>query len=145
MDSKSFDLAALDAADEARMEVIVNGRGTGWVWTFAGPGHPRAVEQSNRLARDELQRQRLKEQAQANAKKWKAPERTPDELLDENVAFVLERLLGWSDITDKGAPFPFTPENARTMLMDRRKRSLLQQAMEFILDDSSFTGPSARS
>ena len=141
----TFDLAALDAADEAVMEVIANGQPTGWRWTFAGPGHPRAVEQQNRIARAALAEGRAKEQAQVNGRKWKAPEKTPDEQRAENVEFVIERLLGWSEVTMGGEPFPFTPENARALLSDRKKPALLAQAVEFLLDDASFTVRSAKS
>ena len=134
-----MDLSELDSADESTMTVMAGGKSTDWQWTFAGPGHPNAVAQSNRVSREALQRQRLFQQAQANTKKYKAPEQTPDELLEDNVAFVLERLLGWSPITMGGEDFPFTQENARKILMDRRKGALLQQAIEFLLDDNSFT------
>lgn len=144
MDTASFDLSALDAVDEAEMTVVANGRLTDWRWKFAGPAHPQAVAQSNRIARDELNRRRMQEQAQVNGKKWKSADKTPDELLEENVTFVLERLLGWSDVTMNGEPYPFSQENARKLLMDRKKGVLLQQAIEFILDENSFTARSAK-
>lgn len=141
----ALDLDSLDGMDEANMNVFANGKPTGWIWTFAGPGHAQAIEQSNRISRDTLNRNRLKEQAQVNGKKWKAPDQTPDELREDNVRFVMERLLRWSDVTMGGQPYPFTAENARALLMDRKKVALLQQAVEFILDDNSFTKPSAAS
>ena len=107
-------------------------------------GHPNAAAQSNRVARESLAKARAKEQAQTNGKKWKAPAQSPDELLEDNVSFVLERLLGWSDITMNGEPYPFSHENARKLLMDRRKGALLAQAIEFILDENSFTKRSAK-
>ena len=139
----TFDLSDLDAADEAQMEVLSGGKPTGWMWTFAGPGHPKAAEQNARVSREQLQRNRMKEQAQVNGKKWKAAEQTPDELLNDNANFVMERLLGWSEITLNGEPFPFTRENAFKILTDRKKPGLLQQSVEFILEDNSFTKRSA--
>jgi hypothetical protein len=144
MNDKVFDLDALDASDEGYMTVMANGKPTSWVWTFCGPGHPRAIAQSNRVAREQLSRNRLKEQAQANGRKWKAPEQSPEELLRDNVNFVMERLLNWSDATVGGQPYPFTEENARAILMDPKKGALLQQAIEFIIDDNSFTQRSAK-
>jgi len=144
MDTATLDLAAFDAVDEAEMQVMVNGQPSGWIWTFAGPGHPQAAAQSNRVAREQLAKQRAQEQARVNGKKYKSPEQSPDELLEDNVAFVLERLLGWSAITMNGEPFPFNHDNARKLLMDRRKGALLQQAVEFILDENSFTPRSAK-
>lgn len=140
MDTPNLDLAAFDAIDEAAMEVLTaDGRTTGWTWFFAGPGHPKGIEQSNRVAREELAKARLKEQAQVNGRKWKAPERVPDELREENVNFVMERLLRWSPIRIDGEDFPFTSENVRKLLIDPRKGGLLQQAIDFILADNSFT------
>lgn len=143
--TESFDLAELDSADEAEMVVHANGRATDWRWIFAGPGHPRAVDQSNRVAREELQKRRLKEQAQANARKWKAPDQSPEEMIEDNVRFVLERLLRWSPVTMGGQDYPYSQENARALLLDRKKGALLQQAIEFLLEDNSFTVPSAKS
>ena len=140
----TLDLADFDSIDEAHMTVMAGGQPTDWRWTFAGPGHPNAAAQSNRVARESLAKARAKEQAQTNGKKWKAPDQSPDELLEDNVSFVLERLLGWSDIKMNGEPYPFSHENARKLLMDRRKGALLQQAIEFILDENSFTKRSAK-
>lgn len=145
METATFDLSALDAVDNAEMTVVANGKLTDWRWRFAGPAHPQSMAQSNRVAREELNRRRLQEQAQVNGKKWKAPEKTPDELLEDNVSYVLERLLGWSAVTLNKEPYPFSQDNARKLLMDRKKGALLQQAMEFLLDDGSFTGRSAKS
>jgi hypothetical protein len=138
-----FDLSDIDAVDESKMTVVANGRPTGWIWTFAGPGHVRAIEQANRVARERLAKERSQEQAQVNGKKWRPPEETPDEALARNVGFVVERLLGWSDVTMAGEPFPFTLENARKILSDRRKSTLLLQALEFLGDEHAFTKRSA--
>lgn len=142
--AKVFDLDALDATDEGLMIVVANGKPTNWIWTFCGPGHPKALAQSNRIARETLMRNRLKEQAQTNNKKWKAPEQTPEELLSDNVNFVLERLLGWNEATIGGQPFPFSEDNARKVLSDPKKGSLLQQSIDFIIDDNSFTQRSVK-
>ena len=140
-----FDLAAADALDESRMEVMLGGKGTDWFWIFAGPGHPKGIAQRNRLAREELSKQRAVQQQQANGKKVKVPDRTLDEITAENIDFVLERLIGWSDATSNGEPFPFSEDNARAVLSDPRKRPILMQSIEFINDDASFMQPSAKS
>lgn len=133
-----FDIDAINSEMEAEMYVMAGGQVTDWAWRFAGPAHERAVAQNNRVSREQLTKRRLQEQAQVNNKKWKAPEQTPDELLQDNVNFVCERLLGWSEVKMAGEPYPFSEENARKLLSDRRKGALLQQAIEFILDDNSF-------
>lgn len=144
MDGTSFDLSDLDAIDEAEMVVVVGGKPTDWTWYFSGPGHPQTVAQSNRVARDELSKQRSIEQARANGRKYKSEQQTPDGLLSDNVAYVLERLLRWSPVKMGGQDFPFTQDNARALLMDRKKGALLQQAIDFLLDDNSFTKRSAK-
>lgn len=139
----SFSLDDFASADTATMTVTVNGRATDWDWTFAGPGHPKSVAQSDRLAREELKRQRSLQQARANGKKWTAPEETPDELRRENVANVVERLVGWSPVKIDGKDFAFTPENATMLLADPKRVGLLTQALEFLADENSFTRRSA--
>lgn len=138
-----FSLDDFDAADTSTMTVMVNGAPTGWKWTFAGPGHPKSIEQSNRLAREELAEQRAIQQARANGKKWKASDETPDELRRENVANVVERLVGWSPVKIDGKDFAFTPENATLLLADPKRVGLLTQALEFLADENSFTRRSA--
>ena len=140
-----FDIDNLNAADEGQMTVSVNGQLTDWVWRFTGPAHEKTIAQNARVQREQLQKRRLQEQAQVNGKKWKAPEETPDEILKNNVDFVVERLLGWNTVTMGGQPYEFSEENARKLLMDRKKGALLQQAIEFILDDNSFTQRSDKS
>lgn len=141
----AFDLSELDASDEAVMEVYANGNATGWLWTFAGPGHPKAIDQSNRLAKERLRKEREIEQAQVNGRKYKASEETVDEALERNVRMVTDRLLSWSAIQMGGKDFPFTIDNANALLMDRRKGQLLIQALEFLGDERSFTTRSASS
>lgn len=134
-----FDISQLDSAEEGRMTVMVNGQPTDWVWIFAGPAHEKTINQNSRVSREQLAKRRLQEQAQVNGKKWKAPEQTPDELLQDNVNFVCERLLGWTAVKFDGQPYEYSDANARALLTDRKKGALLQQAIEFILDDNSFT------
>src|SRR5690554_662126 len=134
----SFDLSAVDAADESVMQVVVNGEPVDWHWRFAGPGHPKTIEQSNKLAKERLRREKEQEQARINGKRWKAPDETVDEVLERNVNLVVDRLLGWSPVTMDGKDYPFSVENARALLLDRRKGQLLIQALEFLGDEQSF-------
>ena len=133
-----IDIADIDAADESDMTVVVNGRLTTWVWTFAGPGHPKGIAQSNRLSRQRLHEDREKEQSRVNGKKWKADEETPDEMRKKNANYVVERLLRWSPIKLSGEVLTFSPDAAMKLLLDPRKVSLLVQALEFLNEDKSF-------
>ncbi|MGS1095879.1 branched-chain amino acid ABC transporter [Aquamicrobium terrae] len=142
--SEELDLSDFDTVDEDVMTVKTkDGTETTWTWTFAGPGHPKTVEQSNRLAKERLRREKAQEQAVVNGKKWKAEDETPDEALDRNVKLVTDRLLGWSPINLNGTPFPYTVENANLILKDRRKGHILIQALEFLGDEVAFSGRSA--
>jgi len=140
----AFDIAALDAEDTAEMIVHANGRPTNWSWTFAGPGHPKAIELSNRLSRERLRREAEQEQARVNGRKWKSEEETPDELAKRNADYIVDRLLGWSDVLMGGEPYPFSPENARALLLDPKKGALAVQALEFLADQRSFTQRSSK-
>lgn len=133
----------LSAADTADMTVEVNGKTTSWVWTFAGPGHPKTIEQSNRLSRERLQRDRQIEQQQLNGKKVKLPDESVDEVRERNVMQIVERLVGWSPVKIDGQDYPFTPERAKALLIDPRRVGLLTQSLEFLSDLGSFTKRSA--
>lgn len=142
----SFDLSELDSVDEAQMTVMAGDKSTGWIWSFAGPGHPQTIAQRDRIAREQLQRQRAIELAQVNGRKWKGDgTRSPDELRSNNVSYILERLIGWSPITMNGEPYPFSQDNARKLLLDPRKSGLYQQALDFVLEENSFTPRSVKS
>lgn len=138
MTDTAFDIDEIDSIDTADMTVYVNGRATTWVWTFAGPGHPKAIELSNRVARERLRREADQEQARVNGKKWKADEETPEDMAKRNADYVVGRLLGWSDVMMGGKPFPFSPDNARALLIDPKKGALALQALEFLGDQKSF-------
>lgn len=128
-----------DAADTATMNVVVKGQPSGWLWTFAGPGHPKTVEQGNRLSRERLRKEHDIEQARVNNRKWKAPEEDVDTVRDRNINWVIERLVGWSPVKIDGKEVPFSPEAARKLLIDPRKVDLLTQALDFLAADNSFT------
>ena len=134
----------LNAADQAEMTVVVNGKPTSWSWFFAGPGHPKTIAQTNQLVREKLHTDREQEQTRVNGKKWKAAERSPDEIRRENIDYVMGRLLGWSPVRINGADVPFTDDNARNLLADHRK-DFLKQALDFLNDDKAFTKRSATS
>lgn len=142
-DIAEFSMDDFAAADVAEMTVEVNGRPTTWVWSFAGPGHEKAIAQANRLSRERLHEDRLKEQAVTNGRKWKADELTVDEVRERNVNQIVERIVGWSPVRIDGKDFPFTPENAKALLSDPKRVGLFTQALSFLSDDQSFTTRSA--
>jgi len=139
----AFDIAALAAADEADCEIVdADGKKTGWVWTFAGPGHPATIAIDNEMNAYRLARDAAKEKAQANGRKWKgdgeSPEETAERLREQSVNYIAARLLRWSDIEMAGAPYPCTKENARAILSNRAMGVVIDQANAFLIDERSF-------
>lgn len=144
VDIEDFTSSDLDANDTAKMTVEVNGRLTTWVWTFAGPGHAKTIEQNNRLNRERLHKEAQMEQARVNGKKWKADVETVDEARERNVAWIVGRLVDWTPVKIDGELYQFSAENARKLLMDPKKSALFTQAVEFLADEQSFTKGSAK-
>lgn len=140
----SLDFDAFEASETGKMQVMdVHGNPTGWWWEFAGPGHPKTEALNNRLARERLHKSRMMEQAQVNGRKWKADEESPDDLRAKNIADLVERLVGWSDINIGGEPLVFSPEAATKFLSHPKRVGVLTQAMEFLASEHSFTPRSA--
>lgn len=139
-----FDLAALDARDEAELAIKHPGTGeiTTWVWTFYGPGHPKTVEIANQRSREALHKLAAQRQAQVNGKKWKEDEQSIDQVRSENIDNILARTKGFTPVKLGDEIITFSPEAARTMLLDRKKGWLLTQVMEFLKEDESFIPPS---
>ena len=138
-----FSLGDLDAADEASLNMVIGGTPSGWFWTFAGPGHQRTIDQTNRLSKERLHRDAEIERKRNNGKQWKPEVESPEDVRARNVAFVVERLIRWSPVKIAGALLEFSPAAATAFLLDPRKGTFLAQAIEFLADDKSFTQRSA--
>lgn len=141
----TFDLNDLEAIDQATMEIHSrDGKPTGWIWTIAGPGHPQAIELSNRLGKERLARAKAQEMAQVNGRKWKGDDESPDEAMRRTAEMLVGRVLGWSPITMNGKDYPFTRDNAIALLMDpKRGDTLVSQLTDFLGDERSFMQRSA--
>jgi hypothetical protein len=109
----AFDIEELKATDtdEVAINHPVSGAPTTWIWTLAGPAHPRSIEAANVATRDALRVQRLREQAVVNRRKWIEPERTPDEMRMENAKSFAIRVLGWTPARINGEDYPYNTEN----------------------------------
>lgn len=140
----SFSLDAFEAADTGKMEVLdAAGNPTGWLWEFAGPGHPQTEALNNRFARERLQKAAQVEQAQFNGRKWKAEQDEPAQVRAKNIADLVQRLVGWSPVIIDGKDFPFSAENATEFLSHPKRVGTLTQAMEFLASERAFTPRSA--
>lgn len=138
-----FDLSDLETGDEATLAIKdSSGRVTSWIWTFYGPGHPKTVALSNKISRKWLQEARDKEQAQVNGKKWKAEDRSLDQVRSENVANIVERTKDFTPVKLNGKIIEFSADAARDLLMDPRKGALLNQVVEYLKEEENFMRPS---
>lgn len=133
-----FNINDINASDEGKMVVTSRGRPTDWVWTFAGPGHPKTIAANDRIARERLNESREQQQQRLNGKKVKIDSETPAEARAEQVQVVVERLLDWTEADINGEPYPFSEENATQLLLDPRKSGLLLQCLEYLGDEKSF-------
>lgn len=139
-----LDLADMGMAEESHLTIKINDKPTNWVWTFAGPSHPKTIQQSNRLARERLHEDRQKEAARVNGRKWVPPQEDVEETRLRNINMVVERLIGWSPINLHGEAFQFSDENARKVLLDQSKSYILMQALEFLGNEQHFMPRSAK-
>jgi hypothetical protein len=136
----SFSIDAFEASDTGKMQVLdAAGNPTGWFWEFAGPGHPKTEALNNRLARERLHKSAQIEQSQVNGRKWKAEQENPDELRAKNIADLVERIVGWSEVEIGGEKFEFSPAKAIEFLSHPKRVGVLTQAMEFVASEKSFT------
>jgi hypothetical protein len=141
----ALDLADCEALDTAELDVRhpATGEPTGWRITFAGPGHPQVVALSDRDARKRLREEREKEQARVNNRKWKAEDRSPEEVRAENVGYVVDRIVAWTPVRINGEDVPFSRDAAMRLFTDPRKGWLLNQAADFVLAEQTFFKRSA--
>jgi hypothetical protein len=143
----AVDLMAILPADTATIEILKPGgtEGTGWIITFAGPGHDKAVAWQNEQGKRNLRKQAQIEQAQVNGKKYRSEDRDVDDVRRDNVSWVVSRILGWTPVRLGGDPIVFSDVAATELLMQPRMAWALNQMVEFLADERSFTPRSASS
>jgi hypothetical protein len=138
----TFNLSALRALDTAPLDIKhpVTGEATGWIWTIAGPGHPQTLAHQEKKQQESLREARMKEQAQVNRKKWRAEEKDPDEVREENVANIAARVVMFTPVilANGGVKTEYTPAVALQLLIDPAYGWLFAQVIEFLLDDAAF-------
>lgn len=136
-------MSDLSSAETAEMTVWLNGKETNWKWTWAGPGHPKTVTQRRRMDKERLSLEALQEQARVNNRKYKAPEIDPEQDFANRVTQLVERLVGWSDVTVGGQVLAFSEDKAREILSNPSNVQLYLQSWEFLGADTSFIKRSA--
>ncbi|WP_448031547.1 branched-chain amino acid ABC transporter [Bradyrhizobium liaoningense] len=147
MDSTEFDIGALDAQDEATLNIKnpKTDEPTGWIWTFYGPGHPVTIALADQVGREALRIAREKEQARVNGRKWKADDEPIDALRKRNIDSIVKRTKSFTPVRLDDKLIEFSPDNARMLLSDQRKSWLFKQVTDYLKEDESFIQPSATS
>ena len=140
-----FDLGDLETGDEATLAIKGrDGKPTTWLWTFYGPAHPKTLAAADRVSKKWLREAEAKEQAQVNGKKWKAEERSIDEISSENVRNIVDRLKEFTPVRLNGTLIEFSADAARQILLDPRKAAVLNQVTEFLKEQENFMKPLAK-
>lgn len=116
----------------------------GWKWRLAGPNHPATIAHQQKVTAGYLHESRRQQQATANGKKWKAEDRTPDELRDSMLDQVCARVLGFGPVDLGNGPVEYSAANARMLLGDRSLGWLLNQISGALADDATFFAKSAK-
>lgn len=127
-------------ADTADLEILhpATGELTGWIWTFAGPGHPQQRALADRIARKSLAERRDMEAAQVNRKKYKPEVLTPEQARAENIGHIADQVVSWT-----GSKVPFSRAAVIEMLIDPKYFDLFRQVTEFLEREKAFMKASA--
>jgi hypothetical protein len=147
MTIEAFEIEELRATDTDELAIMhpVTGAATSWCWTLAGPAHPQTIAQSDRIARELMRRDSLRNQAIVNRKKWAEPEKTPEDQRRENAEFFADRVLGWTAARINGENYPFTRDNAVKLLLDPAYGRIYAQLSQYFQAEDSFTRRAATS
>ena len=143
--TEPFDISEIESAETGELAIVhpSTGEPTTWVWTLAGPGHPKAIEAANVAAREQLRINRLRDQAQANRRKWIEPDRSPDEMRLDNAKSFAIRVLGWTPVRMNGEDYTYSQENVIKLLLNPAYGRIYTQLLEYFTSDESFTKRSA--
>lgn len=116
----------------------------GWMWDLAGPNHPATIAHQQKVTAGFLTESRRQQQAQANGKKWKAEDRSPEDLREAMLDQVCARVLGFGPVDLGDGPIQYSPAEARKLLGDRRFGWLLNQISGALAEDANFFAKSAK-
>jgi hypothetical protein len=136
----TFDLGSVVVRDVARLTIKhpTSGAPTTWALEISGPGHPATVALNNEMARERMQTAREQEMARVNGRKWKSPDVDPEADKRQAAKRWASRIVGWSPVSLNGAPFPYSPENAATLLTAPEYEWIAAQFWDFMGADAAF-------
>ena len=133
-----FDLGELAAANTAELAIIhpKTKAETGWVWTFAGPGHPQTQELWNKLGMRDRAKDFANDKAIRSGRDPKIP--TNPELVEINVPRYAGRALHFTPVKLNGRMIEFSPEEAHRLLKNPNYGWLWVQVYNFLNAEDSF-------
>lgn len=143
------DLSGIDISDSLDYAVLAPGsdKPTGWVITLAGPYHDKAVAWSNASSQKRLSKQARLEAQQLNSRKIKPEERTTEEQRAETADWLASRILDWTPVKvpylNDGEPIEFSDGAVKLVFTHIRMGWALQQLVDVLADENSFTKRSA--
>lgn len=141
-----LDLNEVQVEDVANLIIHhpATGAATTWVMQIAGPTHAVTLALQNEVSRERMNEEKAQEQARVNGRKWKAPDREPEEERLKSMRRVSRRIVGWSDVTLNGEPFPYSAENAFRVMSEPKMGWIAQQVLDFFGADAAFIKRSAK-
>lgn len=116
MTTDVVDFDAFLPTEDFVLDVMQDGKRTGWQITLGGPEHPKAVAFADAQLRQGLERARLARLALANGSELPAEQKEPDEARRENVAWMVARIIHWTPIRVGGKEYPFSDDAAFDLL-----------------------------
>jgi hypothetical protein len=126
--------------DTADLHVVKPGtnKRTGWVVTFAGPGHPKTIALNNEASRKQLDESKRIKQQQANGRKVKIDDEQPEENRREFIEGLVARIVTWTPVDFGNGPVEFSDTAAVELLLDPKKGAYVSQFVDFLIDDRAF-------
>jgi hypothetical protein len=131
--------------DTSDLHVVKPGtnKRTGWVVTFAGPGHPKTIALNTETLRKQLDEAKRIKQSQANSRKVKLDDEQPEDSRREFIEGLVARIVTWSPVDFGEGPIEFSDKAAVALLLDPKKGAYVSQFVDFLIDDRAFMKGSA--
>ena len=142
---EAFEIGELRSTDTDELTIMhpVTGAPTTWIWTLAGPAHPKSIELAEKTAEAASRLEEAQRQAIVNRQKWKEQHKTPKQTRLENARTFAARVLDWTPARINGEDYPYSNENVVKLLLDPAYGRVYLQLLEYFTDEKSFTQRSA--
>jgi hypothetical protein len=145
-DGGAIDISGAMPVDTGILDICRSGTAepTGWKVTFAGPSHPKTLAWADKASRRNLRRQAEIEAAQVNGRKYKAEDRTPEDVRRDNVEWVVGRIVDWTPVKIGQDVYAFSEAAAIELLLRPDMGWAFVQMVDYLAAETSFTRRSAK-